>query len=435
MNLLVTNTQNIQAYSIIRALRPYAQKIVATMSGKNRLVARLSHAANSRLVDSRYYVPNPVSDWQAGHVQKENTRQEEAYIRAILSLCNREKIDTIFPSHDSHVYVLSKNKQRFERLGVLIPIPSYETVVTPLDKYRTVRLARQAGFPCPRTYLPKCEDDLRWIAEELNSPWVIRPRFTIGSRGMDIVNNFSELLEKTRQIRKHRGMPMIQEYIPGRQKVNFYVIIDRNGETKVTLCPKILRISHRLHRNSAVACESSTSHPYLKDVIGLLKQLGWWGSATVQTKVDARDDTPKLMEINPRLGVHLWYRTELGINSPLICLKIAKGQEVQAVKDIPLGTTLLDPIADAMELGFEIFDLLLYKFRIEVLGKKPLDPLNPPMTLRERVNALRENYFSGREKVYNPHFRYFFQDPLASALWCFQVFARLVEVRNNQLGR
>jgi hypothetical protein len=44
MNLPVTNTRNAQAYAIIRALRPYAEKIVATMEGENRLAARLSHA-------------------------------------------------------------------------------------------------------------------------------------------------------------------------------------------------------------------------------------------------------------------------------------------------------------------------------------------------------------------------------------------------------
>jgi len=405
------------------------------MSGKNRLAARLSHGANSRLVDKRYYVPNPGSDWQAGHVQKENTKEEEAYIRVIQSLCRRENIDTIFPSSDPQVYVFSKNKQLFERLGIIIPIPSYETMIIAIDKFRTNRLAEKAGFPCPRTYLPESEDDLRWIAKDLNAPWVIRPRFTVGSRGMDIVDDFSELLEKTRQIRKHRGMPMIQEYIPGRHMQNFYVILDRNGETKSALCPKILRISHRLHRNSPVACESSISHPYLEDVIRLLKLLGWWGSATVQTKVDARDDTPKLMEINPRLGLHLWYRTELGINSPLKCLEIARGEVVQAVQDIPVGTLLLDPIADSIQLGFELLDLLIYKFRIGFLRKKPLDPFNPPMSLREKVDALKENYFSGREKVYNPHVRYFFQDPLASALWCFQVFVNLVETRSSKLGR
>jgi hypothetical protein len=78
MNLLVTNTHKAQAYAIIRALRPHAEKIVATMEGDNRLVARLSHAANSRLVDKRSYTPSPAKDWRAGRIQKENTESEEA---------------------------------------------------------------------------------------------------------------------------------------------------------------------------------------------------------------------------------------------------------------------------------------------------------------------------------------------------------------------
>jgi hypothetical protein len=87
MNLLVTNTQNAQAYAIIRALRPHADKIVVTMEGAKRIVARLSHAANSRLVDKRYYPPLPAADWQAGRVQRENTEGEEAYIQAVLRIC------------------------------------------------------------------------------------------------------------------------------------------------------------------------------------------------------------------------------------------------------------------------------------------------------------------------------------------------------------
>ena len=103
MNLLITNTRNPQAYAIIRALRPYATKIVATMEGNNRVAARLSHAANSPLVDKRYYSPSPATDWRAGRIQKENTAREEAYVQAVMRICEEEKIDTIFPSFDPHV--------------------------------------------------------------------------------------------------------------------------------------------------------------------------------------------------------------------------------------------------------------------------------------------------------------------------------------------
>ncbi len=84
MKLLVTNTQSAQAYFIVRALRQYAEKIVATMYGKHRWAARTAHAANSRFVDRRYYVPSPEDDGLAGMIQKENTEKEEAYIVAMI---------------------------------------------------------------------------------------------------------------------------------------------------------------------------------------------------------------------------------------------------------------------------------------------------------------------------------------------------------------
>jgi len=184
MNLLVTNTRNPQAYSIIRALRPYSERVVVTMYGESRLAARLSHAANSRLVDKRYHVPSPMEDWKAGIIQKENTEREEAYIQAILRICEQEKIDTIFPSFDAHVYVFSKNKDRFEKLGVVIPIPGYEVVITPLDKYRTTQAAEEVGFPCPKTFLPENKEHRRRIANDLGFPLILKRRFTAGGRGM-----------------------------------------------------------------------------------------------------------------------------------------------------------------------------------------------------------------------------------------------------------
>ena len=145
MNLLVINTRHAQAFSIIKALRPHARNIVVTIYGRNRLIARLSHAANSRMVDKWHYVPSPLDDWHKGHLSPENTPREEAYIRALLDVCETEQIDTLFPSYDPHVYVCAKNKTRFESKGVLVVAPDYESVVTPLDKYRMVLAAPRGG--------------------------------------------------------------------------------------------------------------------------------------------------------------------------------------------------------------------------------------------------------------------------------------------------
>jgi biotin carboxylase len=431
MNLLVTNTRVGQAYFIIRALRPYARKIVVTTYGEDRFAKWKSHAAYSHLVDKRYHVPSPVEDWRAGKIQRENTEREKAYIQAVMRICETEEIDTIFPSWDPQVYVFAKNKERFEKMGVLIPTPDYETVITPLDKYRTIRAAQEVGFPCPKTFLPESEDDLRRIAEEVCFPLIIRPRFSSGARGNKVVTNFRELLNEREAVKKNHGTPMIQEFIPGKEKQQFYLMIDKKGDCKVAFCPKTHRIYLRYPLNASTACECVVPNPYLTGATKLAQKLGWWGGITLQTKIDFRDGVPKLMEMNPRLGYHLWFRTELGINEPLMCLKIAQGEDVRAIAEYPFGTMLLSPVEDVFGLGFWILDQAFYKFRTGILRKEPTDHFNAPMSAKEMLKSFKETYFNGNEKVFDPHFRYFFQDPGVCALWWAKYFVHILQTTKH----
>jgi biotin carboxylase len=434
MNLLVTNTRNTQAYIIIRALRPYAQKIVVTMYGKNRLQARLSHAANSRLVDKRYYVPSPVGDWRAGRIQPENTEREEAYIRAVEQICEREEIDTIFPTWDPKVYVFSKNRERFAKIGVLIPVPDYETVITPLDKYRTIRAAEEVGFPCPKTYLPESEDDLKKIAEELGFPLVIKPRFASGGRGFEIVRDFAELSHRTHLVTEKQQTPMIQECIPGQSAQSISLLLDKKGALKVASGTQEHRSFFRIPKNFSTVSESIDPSPYITLAVRLIRNLGWWGCVNVQMKIDARDGVAKLMEINPRLGSRRWSRTELGINEALMCVKIARGEEVEAVDTLPTEVLRIHPVEDLFGLVFKLLDLFIYRIRVGLLGRTPVDSSNPPMPVKKLMRSYKETYLSRKRKVLNPYFTYFFQDPLVSILWWSQFFITVVKGA-RQLGR
>ena len=431
MNLLVTNTRVGQAYFIIRALRPYARKIVATTYGEERFSRWNCHASYSRLVDQRYHVPSPVEDWRAGKIQRENTESEEAYIQAVIKICEAEKIDTIFPSWDPQVYVFAKNKERFERMGVLVPTPDYETVIMPLDKYRTIQAAQEVKFPCPRTYLPESEDDLRQIAEEAGFPLMIRPRFSSGARGNKVVMNLHDLRDARETVKKNHGMLMVQEFIPGKEKQQFYLMVDRKGDCKVAFCPKTHRIYLRYPLNASTACECVPPHPYVTRATRLAQELGWWGGITVQTKIDFRDGIPKLMEMNPRLGYHLWFRTETGINEPLISLQIAQGADVQAIEQYPFGTMFLSPMEDVFGLSFWILDQVFYKCRTRILGKKPTDAFNAPMSLKEMVESFKQTYSGGHEKIFDPHFRYFLQDPVVSILWWAKYFVHIVQTTKH----
>jgi carbamoyl-phosphate synthase large subunit len=221
--------------------------------------------------------------------------------------------------------VFSKNKERFEKRGVLIPVPDYETVITPLDKYRTIQAAQETGFPCPRTYLAESEADLKRISDEEGFPLVVKPRFTAGGWGTRIVSDFAELVKQADLTPARQKNYLIQEYIPGQQQQHFNLVLDRQGVLKVVVCREMRRFFLlRLTQNAPTASERIVSSSYALHAGRLVQRLGWWGGMTVQTKIDPRYRVPKLMEINPRLGFTLWNRTEIGINEPLMCLEIPR---------------------------------------------------------------------------------------------------------------
>jgi biotin carboxylase len=421
MRLLITNARCSQAYFVLRALRPFADWVTVTMSGPPAMgFWPTCHAAYSRLVDRRCRVPHPEADWQAGRIQPTNTVREQAFVDEMLRICERDRIDTIFPSNDPWVYVLAKNKPLFASHGVLIPVPDYDAVIKPLDKYDTVRCAREVGFPVPASCLYENSEGLEAFLDETTSPWMIRPRFTNGSRGMRIETSATKLAAAAAAVAQRYGAPMIQEYVPGNRIQNFYIVLDKVGRPVSVFTPKVLRTYGRIVRNTAGSAVSQAHAPYSAEAVRLLAHLGWWGGATVQTKTDARDGQPKLMEVNPRLGQYLWTRTELGINEPLLCLQIARGESPEPIvpgKDYPLDCLLLEPIADVTNFLAGLVEGAVFGYRRHVLRKASLDPDSAPPGIGARLRAYRREYFGARCRVFHPSFRYMLEDPRPCLLW------------------
>ena len=436
MRLLVTNTHSQQAYSIIRALKPHAERIVATLSGRPPLgFWPADHAAYSRFVDARYRVPDPEQDWLVGRIQETNTNLEDVFVKRILEICAKEKIDTIFPSSDAWVYVFSKNKALFEAENILIPVPDLPTVMTPLDKYLTLRAAGEVGFPCPATHLAESDEDVRRIASELDPPWVIKLRFTTGSRGMAFVESRDELLEKCRETRARHGPPLVQEYIPGQASTSFHVVLDRDKRVIAATKSRALRRTHMLTGQVQSASEIVPIGPIEEKAIALGQHINWWGGYTLQYKLDPRDGQPKLMEINPRLGIKLWYRTELGINEPMMCLQIARGEKVDPVENYPYGCLILKPFEDLVLLPLDLVNLAAYRFRTEVLKRHVMDPLVSQLSMENRFGRYWSDYFGKRDRRVDPYFRYAAEDPMPLVMWTSKLAASALDGFGRSLGR
>jgi hypothetical protein len=140
------------------------------------------------------------------------------------------------------------------------------------------------------------------------------------------------------------------------------------------------------------------------------------------------------MEINPRMGYGLWRRVAVGFNEPLMCLKIFKREEVEVAKDYPAGTMFLCPLEDLLGLGLKLADLLIYKFRVEFRGRRPVNFLNPPPGLKEILRSYKATYLNQEKKIYNFYHTYFFDDPLASLVWALQTLGPVLRAA-KQLGK
>lgn len=428
MNLLITNSHGAQAYAILHALRPYAARVVATMNGTTRWRARTSHAARSKYVDARYYTPHPAVDWLAGIMQDANTENEEAYVRRIEEICRLERINTIFPSSDAEVYIFSKNKTRFAQHGIVCVVQDYKSLTIPLDKFETNRAARRAGFPAPETIVPTSREEIQSFAERVAPPWLIKPRCTFGAIGNTIVRHRADLEPTYEMTARRQARPMIQEFIPGRVRESFYVVVDREGFIRSFMRTELVKTRHRLIHDTTASFRIRVDSPLLPQAQALIRELGTWGGFTCQTKTDARDGLPKLLEINPRLGMHTWFRTEAGVNEPLLLLKLARGESIETVTHFPQGALVFEPIEDLLDLPFELLDLLLYRIRTGIMGRQPTDPHNPPYTLAELAKSFAINYGTRGRKVIGIHARHLLDDPAACALWYYAFTGKLLRM-------
>jgi hypothetical protein len=416
MNLLITNIQEEQAYVILLSLLREAEKIVVTMSGDNWFQRWSGMCAWSRHVSKRYPVPDCSADWKTGQIQAANTPAEERYIKCIEEICSVECIDVIYPSYDAEVYVFAKNRDRLAERGILVVVPDYEAVTRVLDKSLTLEAAQQTGFPVPLTRLPKNLEELAVAAEAIDPPWILKPRCTAHGENMVLAETWEELESAFKRIDLSQDQPMLQEFIPAETKRNFYMVVGRDSEIVSLFSPRVARTRSAGLIIPCAAVISTRDIPYIDEVKALVHELGIWGGITMQTLIDKRDGKPKLMEINPRFGTNLWFRTELGINDPVMFLRLCRGEDPYdrpgQAPDYPEGVILLDPLWDLLHLVVRTLGQSIAWVRERLTGKaRARGPLDKD-TISQLLKDYRTEYLSRRPRVTNPLNRGWLSDPL-----------------------
>lgn len=284
----------------------------------------------------------------------------EAFIDFLLQLATRENLGktVLFPVSDTAVQILSKNR---DRLGehYLVPTPAWEITRLAYDKKFTYKLAHEIGVPIPRTYFPEDETDL--IEQVVEYPVILKPSITANFYPVTHLkaircNDPDELLRNYRHMATiiDKSEIMVQEIIGGGPK-NLYSFCSLfgNGIVKARIMAVRLR-QHPMDFGSASTHVVTCNIPQLEELsTRILGKMDYYGLSEVEFMFDERDETFKLIDINPRTWAWHTLGAKAGVNFSELLFLDMHGAPVH-VETFETGVTWIREVTDVPTAVSEI---------------------------------------------------------------------------------
>ncbi|MEW6075875.1 MAG: ATP-grasp domain-containing protein [Candidatus Omnitrophota bacterium] len=276
----------------------------------------------SKFVNGFFRYPEPESN-------------PEGFVAALLEEVKKSRYDAIFPLRDATTYLVSRHKKAFLAHTNAV-VADFEQMEIAADKSKTISFVQGLGVAIPATRIIS-EKELLNLSES-DFPAVLK--LPMKSGGVRYVNSMNELTSAYRQLRSEKsvlsGRPvLLQEYIPG-EGYGYFALCDR-GRVLANFMHKRIR-EYPVTGGISTAAESIYDER-LKSIGELiLKKLPWSGVIMMEFKRDARDDTFKLMELNPKFWGSLDLAIASGVDFPLLAYRLATNEALHLPSGYHVGT-------------------------------------------------------------------------------------------------
>ncbi len=232
------------------------------------------------------------------------------YIPTLVGICQRERINLVFPLIDPDIPVLARHREDIEATGARLAVVSPEAAATAADKWLTVQFFQRLDLPTPRSWLPGQLDPA-----QVRYPLFIKPRFGSAARSTFKVRNARELAFFSDYVPD----PIVQEYLPGPEITND-VICDLEGEVLAVVSRRRIEV-----RWGEVAKGVTIHNPFItRACVKIARALPAIGPITVQCMM--KGVTPHFTEINARLGGGVPLGIAAGVEFPRWLLAQAAGR-------------------------------------------------------------------------------------------------------------
>jgi carbamoyl-phosphate synthase large subunit len=263
--------------------------------------------------------------------------REEGYLDALLALAERESVDVLLPGSEAELRVISNNRERFEQLGVFLPINPKSVIDLSLDKSRTSEFFIEHGLAFPRSATITGTDDLERIDF---LPAVLKPSIGGGgSANIMLAQSVDELRVFGRYLLDIYPEFVVQEYV-GTEESEYTVgvLLDMEGVVVNSIAMRRiirsglgakLRVANRTGRTELggyLAISSGISQgefvaPFElnRECERIARELGARAAINIQCRwVDGR---AVVFEVNPRFSGTSSSRALVGYNELSVLLR------------------------------------------------------------------------------------------------------------------
>jgi carbamoyl-phosphate synthase large subunit len=221
-------------------------------------------------------------------------------VPALHRACTERRIEALLPTVDAELAPVAAERDRFESIGIALPISPVECLRICRDKQLLMEAVRG------RVPTPDSEPLTEAVAARVDSfPRFAKPREGAGSRGVARIDSRADLDKQPKD-----GSVMLQEYLPG-DEYSVDVYVRRDGR----VIAAVPRVRMKIDSGIAVASRTVNAPELIEAAVRTAEIIGIRGTANVQFK-RAADGVFKLLEVNPRYPGTLPLTGAAGVDMP-----------------------------------------------------------------------------------------------------------------------
>jgi D-aspartate ligase len=269
-------------------------------------------------------------------VRVADLRDEHRTVETLLALCQRLGMEgwVLFPTREETVAALSRHRLRL-RQCYRVPTADWEVVRWAWDKRNTYQRAQELGIPTPRTWYPRSANQVAEVDGE--PPFVVKPaikeHFFYATKAKawraDSRGELRELVERALAV---IGRPevMVQELVPGDGRHQLaYCALFKEGRPLAKMTCRRSR-QHPPDFGRASTYVETVDMPELERTSErFLRSIDYYGLVELEYKLDPRDESCKLLDVNARTWGYHTLGERAGVDFPALLYADQLGERVE----------------------------------------------------------------------------------------------------------